>query len=78
MCSFKYQFSTLGLFHNELTNEKKVFEVFDELPLLKDLSIDGNEVSSKPRFKYELILRVKTLEMLDEEPIQQIDRDVAE
>jgi len=35
-------------------------------------------VSSKVSFKYELIMRFKPLEMLDEEPIQELDRDVAE
>jgi hypothetical protein len=51
--------STLGLFHNELINDRKAFEVFDELPLLRDLSIDGNPVSAKVVFKYECIIRYK-------------------
>lgn len=45
---------------------------------MKDLSIDGNPVSAKIDFKYDLILRFKQLEVLDEEPIQELDRDVAE
>jgi Leucine-rich repeat len=68
----------LGLFHNEILNEVKAIEVFEELPLLRDLSIDGNPVSVKVNFKYELILRFKQLEILDEEPIQDLDRDVAD
>ena len=69
---------TLGLFHNEIQNENKALEVFSELPNLKDISIDGNPVSSKVSFKYQLILRLKQLEKLDEDPIQELDRDVAE
>lgn len=68
----------MGLFHNEILNEKKAFDVLEELPNLKDLSIDGNPVSVKVDFKYELILRFKQLELLDEEPLQELDRDVAE
>lgn len=71
-------YSTLGLFHNEIMNDKKCYEVFEELPCLTDLSIDGNPVSSKVQFKYELILRLKALETLDEEAIKELDRDVAE
>lgn len=70
--------NTLGLFHNEIMNEKKAIEVFEQLPLLTDISIDGNPISAKVDFKYELIIRFKQLERLDEEPIQELDRDVAE
>lgn len=70
--------TTLGLFHNEIMNETKAVEVFACLPGLKELSIDGNPVSVKVNFKYELILRFPQLETLDEEPIQDLDRDVAE
>ena len=66
------------MFHNEIINDEKAFEVFEELPCLRELSIDGNPVSSKAEFKYELIMRFKQLETLDEEPIEELDRDVAE
>jgi Leucine-rich repeat (LRR) protein len=61
--------NTLGLFHNEIMNEIKAMEVFEQLPMLTDLSIDGNPVSAKVNFKYELIMRFKQIERLDEEPI---------
>jgi internalin A len=51
--------NTLGLFHNEIMNEKKVVEIFEEMPYLSDLSIDGNPVATKVSFKYELIMRFK-------------------
>ncbi len=70
--------STLGLFHNEILNEKRVIEVFEELPNLRDLSIDGNPVSAKISFKYDIIYRFKQLEKLDEEPLKELDRDIAE
>lgn len=70
--------NTLGLFHNEISNETKAAEIFEELPCLKDLSVDGNPVAAKASFKYDLIVRLKALEVLDEEPVQELDRDVAE
>lgn len=38
---------TLGLFHNEIMNDKRAIEVLEELPNLRDLSIDGNPVSAR-------------------------------
>jgi internalin A len=38
---------TLGLFHNEIINDKRAIEVLEELPNLRDLSIDGNPVSAR-------------------------------
>ncbi len=55
-----------------------MIEVFEELPNLRDLSIDGNPVSAKIGFKYEIIYRFKQLEKLDEEPLKELDRDIAE
>ena len=36
----------LGLFNNEIFNEKKALEVLDNLQNLKELSIDGNPVTT--------------------------------
>ncbi len=69
---------TLGLFHNEIMNDKRTIEVLEELPNLRDLSIDGNPVSAKVQFKYELIYRFKNLETLDEDAVKELDRDIAE
>jgi hypothetical protein len=35
-------------------------------------------VSSQIKFKYDVILRVKKLELLDEDPVKELDREVAE
>jgi Leucine-rich repeat (LRR) protein len=70
--------NTLGLFHNEIMNDKKAIEVLEELPNLRDLSIDGNPVSAKIQFKYEIIYRFKNLEVLDDEAVKELDRDVAD
>ncbi len=59
-------------------NDKRTIEVFEELPLLNDLSIDGNPVSAKVAFKYEIIYRFKQLETLDDEAVKEMDRDIAE
>jgi len=36
----------LGLFNNEIFNERKALDVLESLPNLKELSIDGNPVSA--------------------------------
>lgn len=59
-------------------NDKRAIEVFEELPNLRELSIDGNPVSAKVHFKYELIFRFKNLETLDEDAIKELDRDIAD
>jgi Leucine-rich repeat (LRR) protein len=69
---------TLGLFHNEIMNDKRTIEVLEDLSGLSDLSIDGNPVSAKVSFKYELIYRFKNLETLDDEAVKEMDRDIAE
>jgi hypothetical protein len=68
----------LGLFHNEIMNDRSAIEVFKSLVNLKELSIDGNPVSSKIEFKYELIMRIKKLGVLDDETIQELDKEIAE
>jgi Leucine-rich repeat (LRR) protein len=70
--------NTLGLFHNEIMNDKRAIEVLEELPMLRDLSIDGNPVSAKVSFKYEIIYRFKNLETLDDDAIKELDRDISE
>jgi hypothetical protein len=44
---------------------------------LREISIDGNPISSTTRFKNQLIVAIPKLEMLDEERVQQLDREVA-
>ncbi len=68
----------LGLFNNEILNERKALDVLETLTNLKELNIDGNPVSSNVRFKYELTLRLKKLEILDDESIKDLDREIAE
>ena len=46
--------------------------------MLRDLSIDGNPVSAKVQFKYEIIYRFKNLETLDDDAIKELDRDIAD
>lgn len=70
----------LGFFHNEIFNAQKTLEVFAYLGInykLRELSIDGNPISSTTRFKNQLLVSIPKLEMLDEERIQPLDREVA-
>lgn len=68
----------LGLFNNEILNERKALEVLETLTNLKELSIDGNPASSNVRFKYELTMRLKKLEILDDDAVKDLDREIAE
>eukprot|EP00347_Sterkiella_histriomuscorum_P012554 403368121 len=68
----------LGLFNNEIFNDKKALDVLQSLQNLQELSIDGNPISSQVKFKYELTMRLKKLEILDDDPIKELDRDIAE
>ena len=46
--------TTLGLFHNEVFNAQKSLEIFAYLGInykLREISIDGNPISSTTRFK---------------------------
>ena len=63
---------TLVLFHNDL-------RLADNATLLKasEISIDGNPISSTTRFKNQLILGIPRLEILDEDKIGDLDREVA-
>jgi len=54
----------LGLFHNEIFNGAKSLEVLAFLGInykLRDISIDGNPISSTTRFKNQLILSIPKL-----------------
>lgn len=44
---------------------------------LTELSIDGNPVSSTVKLKYHLILSVPNLETIDDERVEDLDREVA-
>jgi Leucine-rich repeat (LRR) protein len=63
---------TVGLFHNEIFNSEKSLEIFAYLGVhykLREISIDGNPISSTTKFKNQLILSIPKLETLDEERI---------
>ena len=44
---------------------------------MREISIDGNPISSTTRFKNQLILGIPRLEILDEDKIGDLDREVA-
>ena len=70
----------VGLFHNEIFNAQKTLEIFAYLGInykLREISIDGNPISSTTRFKNQLIVAIPKLELLDEEKLQPLDREVA-
>ena len=72
--------SVLGLFHNEIFNSKSTLEVLAYLGInfkLREISIDGNPISSTTRFKNQLLTSIPKLKMLDEERIEELDREVA-
>jgi Leucine-rich repeat (LRR) protein len=63
----------LGLFHNEIIDFDSTLRIIQDLAQegkLKELSIDGNPVSSSVNFKYTLILTATKLLTIDEDPVQ--------
>lgn len=71
----------VGLFHNEIFNQQKSLEVLAFLGInykLRSIAIDGNPISSTCKFRYSLIASIPKLEILDDEQIQELDKDVAE
>lgn len=71
------QLKVLGLFHNEIFNEESALEILQSLPKLEELSIDGNPISTKMVFHYSLVLTLPKLQILDEDAIKELDRDIA-
>lgn len=44
---------------------------------LREISIDGNPISSTTRFRNQLIMSIPKLEVIDEDKIKALDREVA-
>jgi Leucine-rich repeat (LRR) protein len=71
----------LGLFHNEIFNAQKSLEVLAFLGInfkLREISIDGNPISSTTKFKHQLIASIPKLLVLDDEKLSELDREIAE
>lgn len=45
---------------------------------LRDISIDGNPITSTTKFKNQLIASIPKLEVLDDEKVSELDKEVAE
>ncbi len=70
----------LGLFHNEIYNSQKSLEILAHLAInfkLTELSIEGNPITSTIRFKNQILASIPQIEILDDEKILELDRDVA-
>ena len=70
----------VGFFHNDIFNAGTSLEVFAHLVnnyKLRDISIDGNPISSTVRFKNSLLMCCPRLEVLDDDKIQPLNREVA-
>ena len=62
----------VGLFHNEIFNASKSLEIFAYLGInykLREISVDGNPISSTTKFKNQLIISIPKLQMLDDEKV---------
>ena len=71
---------TVGLFHNDIFNAHSSLEVLVHLGTkyrLREISIDGNPISSTTRFRNQLIMSIPKLEVIDEDKIKALDREVA-
>lgn len=70
----------VGFFHNDIFNAESALETLVHLGTkyrLREISIDGNPISSTTRFRNQLIMNIPKLEMLDEDKIQPLDKEVA-
>jgi len=80
LCSLT-KLQVLGLFHNEIFNFDQTLDTLTTLGVtycLKEISIDGNPITSTTKFKNSLLLSIPSLEMLDDERVQELDREVAQ
>jgi Leucine-rich repeat (LRR) protein len=68
----------LGLFYNDVIDSEHAMSVLVRCTKLKELSIDGNPCSRSPEFGYELLMCLPGLKVYNEEPVKELDRDVAE
>ena len=69
----------LGLFYNDILDPEHAMDVLKKCTRLRELSIDGNPCAREgPEFGYELLMRLPELKMLNEEPVKELDRDIAE
>ena len=68
----------LGLFYNDILDSEHAMDVLKKCQRLRELSIDGNACARTPEFGYELLMRLPELKMLNEEPVKELDRDIAE
>ena len=68
---------SLGLFNNELVDQDSVVDTIASLPKLKELCIDGNPATRNLEFHYTIVLKMPKLKMLNEEPVKEIDSEIA-
>jgi len=67
----------LGLFYNDIIDSEHAMTVLIRCTKLKELAIDGNECAKGPEFGYELLMRLPSLKVFNEEAVKEMDRDVA-
>ncbi|GMH74107.1 hypothetical protein TL16_g06372 [Triparma laevis f. inornata] len=67
---------TLCLYSNKLTSLPLLQSTLSLLVNLKDCSFEGNETSSKPGYRQAVIRSCKALEVLDGEPLEELDLEL--
>ena len=67
----------LAMYHNKVYDKESVVNVLSSLPKLKELCLDGNPCATKVEFNFELIVTLSKLKLLNDDAIQELDRDVA-
>ena len=68
----------LGLFYNDLFDGEHTMSVLMKRTKLRELSVDGNPCACEPEFGFELLMRLPELKIFNEEPVKELDRDIAE
>ena len=67
----------LSVFNNGIFHGESALRVAESLPELSEFAIDGNPCNANSELKYHIIMRLE-LDLLNDEKITQLERDVAE
>lgn len=68
----------LGIFYNDVIDGEHAMSILMKCTKLKEVSVAGNPCARKPEFGYELLMRLPSLQVFNEEAVKELDRDVAE
>jgi len=66
------------VFHNNIFHETSFLEIIYQLPVLEDISFEGNPISRDIGVKYKILMNIPTIKHIDDEWITELDLEMAE